>query len=154
MDEKEYISEWIRQYLESRNTIFKTIESITSHDQYDLYIKHKTKDQYVIAEPFFGNNTLGRLSSDKHLILAGLNTEENFQFMTENWKELCKYPHLTIYLINPMSEPDKKWIIVPYTHHRVCDNASLKAGLRAMFETVQPLTQQKIKSLIKQKQDF
>ena len=69
----------------------------------------------------------------------------------ERWKKLSQLPKLNIYLVNPLSEPDKKWIIAPYVHNRICDNQSLKLGLKAMFETVEPLTEDKIKSLIKQK---
>ena len=154
MDEKGYIIDWMKHFLNSRNLIFKTIETIEPHERYDLYVKHKTKDQYVLAEPYFGLNTIGKLSADKHIILAGFNTEENFQFLVERWKQLAALPNLSVYIINPLSEPDTKWVISPYVHQRICDNSSLKTGLRAMFETVQVITREQIKSLINQQPSF
>jgi hypothetical protein len=151
-DERKFLAEWITHFLKSRDMIFRTLESIDRHEQYDLRVKHKNKEQFVIAEPIFRAEILGKLKQDKHFILIGFHTEENFQFILANWKQLASFPNLTIYTINPLSEPDKKWVISPYVHQRICDAASLKAGLRAMYETVIPLSQEKIKSLIKQKE--
>ncbi|MBS3105570.1 hypothetical protein J4234_04895 [Candidatus Woesearchaeota archaeon] len=39
---------------------------------------------------------------------------------------------------------DKKWIVFPHTHHKVCDESSLKNGLRAMFEVVEPIEEQQL----------
>jgi hypothetical protein len=149
-DEKEFLVDWITRFLENRNVIFRTIEEIAAHDQYDLCVRHKTKEQYVIAQPKFGREIFDKITKEKHIILVGFNSEDNFEFLVENWRQLVTFPNLTIYFINPLSELDKRWVICPFVHQRICDNASLKTGLRAMYETVEPLTEAKIKSLIKQ----
>jgi hypothetical protein len=151
-EERIYLAEWITHFLRNRNMVFKTIESIDKHDDYDLVVKHKTKEQFVLVEPFLNAEIMKKITADKHILLVSFNTEENFQFILENWKQLATYPNLAIYFVNPESEPDKKWIISPYVHQRICDNASLKMGLRSMFETVTSLTAERIKSLIKQKE--
>ncbi|MFH0977825.1 MAG: hypothetical protein V1837_00850 [Candidatus Woesearchaeota archaeon] len=149
-EEKEYLKEWITQFLKNRNMVFKTIESISKHDSYDLFVKHKTKEQYIIVQPILEDPK--RISGDKHILVVCFNTEENFQFLLDNWKQLAACPNLTMYYVNPLSEPDKKWIISPYVHQAICDNTSLRTGLRSMFETVNPLSNEKIKSLIKKKE--
>jgi len=151
-EEKKYLIEWVQRFLNNRNMIFRTIESIERHGVYDLLVKQKAKQQFVLAEPVLTKGALNMLDAEKNILLACFNTEENFRFMIENWKQLAACQNLTMYFVNPESEPDKKWIIAPYVHQKICDNASLKTGLRAMFETVMPLTAEKIKSLIKQKE--
>jgi len=150
MDETKYLAEWITHFLKNRNVVFKTIESIEAHAEFDLWIKHKDREQFVICAPALNTEVAKKLEAEKHILIVSFSTEENFQFLLENWKQLAQYPKLTLYFINPQSEPDKKWIISPYVHNRIADNASLKMGLRAMFETVMPLTKERIKSLIKQ----
>jgi hypothetical protein len=150
-EEKAFLTDWITHFLKNRNMIFKSIESMEPHPEYELHVRHKTKDQYVLAAGTFTAEVLKRLTPEKHLLLVGFHTESNLQFIVENWKRLAELPNLTIYTVNPLSEPDKKWVICPHVHQRICDSSSLKTGLRAMFETVQPLSEQAIKTLLKQK---
>ena len=69
-----------------------------------------------------------------------INSEENVSNLIKRWPELIKNPKLSIYSINPFSEPDNKWILFPYTHHQISDSENLENGLKTMYETVQPIT--------------
>jgi hypothetical protein len=147
-----FLAEWLRHFLESRDALFRTLESVSKDDEYDLRIRHKAKEQVALCPGQFGQEALGKLSPTKDIILVGFNTEENLQFILANWERLVSVPKLTIYMVNPVSETEKRWAINPHVHERICDADSLKTGLRAMFETVDVLTQDRIKSLIKHKE--
>jgi hypothetical protein len=134
-EEKRFLKEWITHFLNSRNAVFRTIESINPHDKYDLHVKHKTKDQYVVALPEFTPGVLDSLSQENHILLVGFNTQANFQFLLDNWKQLASFPNLTVYFINPASDPDTRWVISPYVHSRgdqasgeECKTGNVKGG--------------------------
>jgi hypothetical protein len=76
--------------------------------------------------------------------LVMLNTTNNFQILVDNWDKLIKFISLTLYFVNPFSKLDKKWVINPHVHHKICDENSLKTGLKSMFEMVTPLTEKDI----------
>ena len=66
-----------------------------------------------------------------------------------NWDEFSKFKGLVFYFINPFSNLDKKWVVQPYVHAQIADNASLKTGLKSMFETVDLLNEEEINEKFK-----
>jgi len=88
-----------------------------------------------------------KLNEKKHFGLIVFNTKENFDIIIENWDKLIKFNFLTIYFVNPFSSLDKKWIINPSVHHKICDESSLKLGLKSMFESVDVITEKEIDKL-------
>ena len=81
--------------------------------------------------------------------LVVLNTNNNFQMLIDNWKELIRFNFLTLYFVNPFSKLDKKWVINPHVHSKICDDNSLKTGLKSMFDMVTPLTDGEIEQKFK-----
>jgi len=111
----------------------------------------RKKEQYFIVMPFINNidDVLTKIKEDMHFGMVTFNTKENFNVVIDNWKKLINFKHLSIYFVNPFSQLDKKWIIYPYTHSKICDEGSLKLGLKTMFEMVEPIDEEKVKTLIK-----
>ena len=155
-------------YLKNRDAIAKKIETIEKNKNgFDVFVKFKDslkseisnsyessirkKEQYFIAMPFINNigSVLAKIKKDMHFGLVVFNTKENFKIAMDNWKKLINFEHLSIYFVNPFSQMDKKWVIYPYTHHKICDENSLELGLKTMFEMVEPISEEKIKTLIK-----
>ena len=62
----------------------------------------------------------------------------------KSWKRLIDFKFLNIIFVNPFSGFDKKWIVFPYTHHRVCDESSLELGLKSMFDMVEPIEEKEL----------
>ena len=59
-----------------------------------------------------------------------------------------KIKYLVVYFVNPFSKIEKKWIIYPSTHNRISDEASLKPGLRAMFDTVEAISKKEVEKIL------
>jgi hypothetical protein len=142
-----FLTEWIKHFLKSRDAVFRTLETISRHDKYDLHIKHKDREQVALCRARFDEHVLKSLETDREILLVGFNTEENFQFILNNWKELSIMQGLTIYMVNPESETETKWIVKPFVHNRICEDGALEQGLRAMYDTVEVLTPHKVKGM-------
>ena len=147
-----HLKDWIITYLKNRDLMFRKIESVEQNKGgFDFCIKFKDKEQFFIVQPVMDDisSLLSKFNSEHHFGIAAFNTHENFDFLVRNWGKFAEIKNLSIYFINPFSNLDKKWIIHPYTHNNICEKSALAKGLRAMFDTVEPLTGQQIKDRFK-----
>ena len=71
---------------------------------------------------------------------------KNLDELYDNWDKYASIVSLKVYFINPSSSLEKKWVISPYVHSKISDKSSLKAGLNALFETVEPVLQENVQS--------
>ena len=148
---KPFLIEWTKTYLMHKDILTKKITAITENkDNFDLIVKYADKEQFVIIEPVIGGieQIISRLNEEQHFTLVVFNTKENFDIVSENFNRLAAFKNFNIIFVNPLSELDKKWIISPYTHNRICDPASLKTGLKALFDGVAPITKEELNEKI------
>lgn len=144
--------EWTINYAKNRDVIDKNIETIEKdREGYDLFVKRKDREQLFIITPFIKdiNEVIGKLSPDKHISLVVFNSNGNFEVIARNWSKFIELKNFNIYFVNPFSQSDKKWIIYPYTHARISDSNSLERGLKSMFEMVEPITEEQLKTRLK-----
>ncbi len=146
MDEKgdkiiAFMLDWAKNYYKSRDAFHKNIKSIVEQNNC-LEIEFKDKKEKVISCPSLELLDFNQFKDQKdHFSIIILNNRKNIDFLVDKWKSFSQIANLKVYFINPFSETDKKWIISPHIHSKVCDESSLKQGLVAMFETVEPLTE-------------
>ena len=165
---KEYLKEWIINFFKNKDLILKKIESIKEKEQgFDVYIKFKDilnskssnscesqiqkKEQFFTIEPLIEdiNNTLSKLDDKRNFGLVVLNTNNNFEILVKNWKDFVNIKNLCVYFVNPFSRLDKKWIIYPHTHNNICEEGALEKGLKSIFDTVEPLSENQIRDRFK-----
>ena len=121
-------------------------------DGYNLKISYKEKEKFILVMPFLVNaeELRFRLKSGKSVTIITLNSEQNMDFLIDNWKLIIDSPELTIMFINPFSLTDHRWIIRPYVHNKITENSVLKKGIKTMFETVAPITEEEFLAKIKE----
>ena len=149
------LAEWAVNYIKNKDIIERKIENIEKNSEgYDIFVKRKDKEQYFIIMPFINDisEIMGKLSPDKSISLVVFNSHENFEMIVKNWGKFADLKNFNIYFVNPFSHLDKKWIVYPYTHARISDNSSLERGLRAMFEMVEPITEEQLRTRPEQKE--
>ena len=149
MNEKahSFLVEWTVNFVKHKDALAKKIENIEKNkDNFDLYVKYKDREQYFIIVPEIAdiNAIIQKISNEKYLSIVTLNSKSNFEIILKNWNRLVSFKFLNIIFANPFSELDKKWIIFPYTHHRICDENSLETGLKSMFQMVEPIEEQQL----------
>ena len=137
-----FLADWARSFIKNRDIISKKIEQIgNSRDGFDIYVKYRDRQQYFIIAPSIADmeSITQRVNNNSYCTIVTLNSRENFNALIKSWPKLISFKFLNIIFVNPFSQLDKKWIIFPHTHHKVCDEASLKNGLKSMFEMVEPI---------------
>lgn len=142
-----FLVEWAVNFVKNKDLIAKKIEQIENEkDGFDLYVKYKDREQYFIIIPKIADidSIIQRLNNNYYFSIVTLNSKENFDAVLKNWHKLADFKFLNIIFVNPFSELDKKWIVFPHTHNKISDDSSLKNGLKAMFETVEPIEEQEL----------
>jgi hypothetical protein len=59
--------------------------------------------------------------------------EHNFKLLSDHWDLLKLKQALTVIFLNPSLA--EKWIIKPFVHAKIADPATLRQGLRTMYDT-------------------
>ena len=142
-----YLVEWTASFVKNKDVIARKIENIEKNkDGFDLYVKFKDKEQFFIISPGIDNLDLiiPKLKSESHFCIVTLNSGENLDSLIKNWRRLIEFKFLSVVFVNPFSQLDKKWIIYPHTHHKICDESSLKTGLKSIFEMVEPIDEKEL----------
>lgn len=142
-----FLVEWTANFVKNKDVVARKIENIEKNkDGFDLYVKFKDKEQFFIISPSINNLDLiiPKLKSDSYFCIVILNSGENLDSLIKNWRRLIEFKFLSVIFVNPFSQLDKKWIIYPYTHHKICDESSLKTGLKSMFEMVEPIEEKEL----------
>ena len=149
MDNKlrSFLLDWTSNFIKNKDIVSRKIEKIESNkDNFDLYVKYKDKGQFFIIAPTISDidSIAQRADNTPHLSIVTLNSKQNFDVVMKNWSKLANFKFLSIMFINPFSELEKKWIIFPYTHNRVCDESSLENGLKSMFNMVEQIDEEQL----------
>ena len=147
---KEFLIDWAVNHFKQRDIMSRSIESIEKNkDGFDVYVKFKDKEQFVIVAPII-DDIDGMLSKFKdkegNYSIITFNGRRNFKEIVNNWNKLIDFRLLSIFFVNPFSSLDKRWIIYPHTHDKICDKDSLEKGLKAMFDMVEPLSEEDVKN--------
>ena len=138
-----FLRGWAVSYVKHRDIIAKNIINI-KEEQDKIIVELKDKWQVFLIRPTADDSVIQEINKDKNVNIVMLNSKENFDFLINKWNKLIKFEKLTLFFVNPFSEPDKKWFISPYVHNKICDDDSLKLGLKTMFETVETITEKEI----------
>lgn len=142
-----FLADWTVNFIKNKDIIAKKIEQIENgKDGFDLYVKYKDREQYfIIAQNIIDiDSIVQRINNNSHFSIVTLNSKENFEIIVKNWRRLTDFKFLSIIFVNPFSEIDKKWVVFPHTHNKICDESSLKNGLKSMFEMVEPIEEQQL----------
>ena len=145
---------WAINYEKHRDIIPKKITNIEKDvDGYNLKISYNEKEKFILVMPSLANaeEIRFRLKSGRSVTIITINSEENLDFLVDNWKLLIDSPELTIIFINPFSLIDERWIIRPYIHNKISENGVLKKGIKTMFEIVAPITEEEFLAKINEK---
>ena len=147
-----FLVEWTLNFLKNKDILTKKIEKIDHNkDGFDIYIKYNDREQYVAIISDLKNldSVINKINNNAYFTIVALNSKENFGILMKSWKRLVDFKFLSIMLVNPFSGLDKKWIIFPYTHHKICDESSLELGLKSIFETVEQIGEEQLIAKIK-----
>ncbi len=142
-----FLVEWTLNFIKNKDIFLKKIDEIENgKDGFDLYVKYKDREQYFIITPKISEiePIISRINNISYFSIITLNSRDNLDSLLKNWNRLINFKFLNIIFINPFSESDKKWIIFPHTHQKICNLPSLESGLKSMFAMVEPISEQEL----------
>lgn len=135
---KEYneLKEWLVLFLQHKNIFQKKIVKIEEKEGF-VIVEYKDHLHYFAILPNITNVSFLDSYKDKHISIITYNTKDNLNTLISEWSKLAEFSMLSVYFVNPHSNTDKKWIIYPFTHHRISEHGALKLGLQTLFESVE-----------------
>ncbi|HLD87478.1 MAG TPA: hypothetical protein VJB12_05445 [Candidatus Nanoarchaeia archaeon] len=146
VDPAKAIQDWIFSFLKSRDAFFRKIATIDSKED-GIHIRYKDgKEQKAIALPDFSRaqEILRGVREDQPFMIVALNNRKNREALASLWRFFASFKGLTLYFINPYSAQEKKWVIMPHVHNKVCDQSSLMQGFASLSELVDDISEEQL----------
>ena len=137
MEENFSLKEWITHFLKQRDLYEHKIISINDEDD-KVLVKFDDKEAiYFIIPEMKDLGFLENIDKNTSLGIVILNKKANLNFLVKNWDFFVQFQSLTIYFVNTQSQTEIKWMVNPKVHNFICERSALKAGLTALFSTVE-----------------
>lgn len=143
MTELEYLLDWTEQYIRHKDLIARKLKSL-KRENGRIVAEFKDSKRSFVCLPVL-NNFLEE--SSEGLTIVTFNTQYNLSTLVSMWDKVSSYQNLCIIFINPLSTTEKRWMIFPHTHDKICDEESLESGLRSLFEGVDEITEDQTRKL-------
>lgn len=145
-----YLKEWTITYLKNKDAFFKRIEKIEESSECSAMVHYKNGRQqcFLILPEVDTFEMLSKHKEGDHIGIVLLNNEKNRKSVISQWNMLKKYSHLILYFVNPFSKGERKWVVMPYTHAKICEDTKLGQGLNAMAELVGDISESVLKERI------
>ncbi|RME77629.1 hypothetical protein D6774_03770 [Candidatus Woesearchaeota archaeon] len=150
MTPREYLLEWLEEFLKHKDVMLRRIVEIQRKDD-RLLVKEKERTiTYVVCSQ---DDLLEKVRSFTPCDAFGIalyNTAENIETFIKVFDELAKYKQLIVHFINPFSEMQKRWTIIPHTHAKIADPQSFEMGIKSLAEGVEQITKEELLQIIEQ----
>ena len=125
--------EWSEIYIKHRDVLLKKLVKLEIKKDV-IECKYRDSEvKYIIMENL-EQGIIERISKGNIFIVC-LNTKKNIDFIIKNWKKFIDNRNLKIIFSSP--EKNDKWILSPWTHNNIADNASLKSGLYSLSDSIE-----------------
>lgn len=132
-DVNSFLADWSIRFLKNKDSIRQEITKIERNcGEFNFAVHYKDKVRQFIISPLLGENIFAKLKEDGHFAIISLNNPANIRFVVSQWEKLINFKFLSIYFVNPFSDSEKVWTIIPYVHDKICDKGSLELGLNSM----------------------
>ena len=126
------LREWTIHHIKQKDAIKKDLISF-KEDQGNIYCEYKEGHAVYYC---WENINLDKIKSIKDQDIAYFVcfcNEHNFKTLVDHWDLFKTKQGFTFIFLNPSLA--EKWIIKPFIHAKIADPATLKQGLRTMYET-------------------
>lgn len=133
------LREWALQFMRNKDLLTRTITSIDKNvDGWDMAINTTAGQKFVLVVPDLAEIKphLPRVG-DNAVWAVTLNRHQNVDALVELWPGLIACPKLVVVFVNPSSNTETKWIIMPHVHDRITEKKALKSGLMSLFSMVE-----------------
>ncbi len=126
------LKDWTLHYIKQKDMMKKDLVSC-KEEATKILCEHKDyHSEFYFAENF-DLAMIKKLDEKSYSTLICICNEHNFKLLNDNWDLLKTRQNFVFIFLN--ENHSEKWIIKPYIHARIADPATLKQGLRTMYDT-------------------
>lgn len=123
------LKDWAIHFLKHKDIFQKNLKEIKEDESGFIAEFNSKTEKYVIQD----NLEFENIPKEEYTCYVTLNTQKNFAKLLSEWRILISFPKLKIIFVEKISN-GKHWIISPYLHDKISDKASLKTGLKSLYE--------------------
>ena len=126
------LKEWTVHHIKQKDLIKKDLISFKEEEDRILCEGKDGNTAYYCRE----NLELEKIKSvpeNEIAYFVCICNEHNFKLLVDNWNLFKTRKDFTFIFLNPNLA--ERWIIKPYIHAKIADPATLKQGLRTMYNT-------------------
>ncbi|MBN2421759.1 hypothetical protein JXB41_00910 [Candidatus Woesearchaeota archaeon] len=128
--------EWAVLYIKNKDLLSKKLVNLEVREK-SVVCEFKDYKMSCFVEQDLADINLDKIRKG-NIIVVCLNKKANVKFLAENWSKFILNPLFKIIFSNPVI--NDKWIICPYTHDKITEEAALKPGLISLFGSVEPVS--------------
>ena len=153
----QFLFEWTFQFIKNKDIVARKIVKVEEYINQDyIFVEYKDKKMVYLVVPSITDfekkweelQEAKRKTESTDSCIVLFNSKQNFDKTLEKWSIIEKDPKLQIVFTNPFSMTDKRWIVIPYTHTRISEPSALKTGLKSLFDTVEPISEDTLLKMI------
>lgn len=126
------LKEWTISHIKQKDTIKRDLVSFKEENDRILCEYKETHGTYYCWENL-ELDAIKKVPVDEVATFVCLANEHNYKLLVDHWDLFKARPNWTFIFLNlALAE---KWIIKPFIHAKIADPATLKQGLRTMYDT-------------------
>ena len=134
------LTKWVIHHIKQKDIIKKDLVSYKEEKDRVLCDYKEGKKATFYCKENLELNKIKTIKDDETVFFVCLCNEHNFKVLVDNWDLFKTKQNLTFIFLNPNIA--EKWIIKPFVHSKIADPATLKQGLRTMYDTCMGVTKQ------------
>ncbi len=132
VNEFELLRDWAINNVKNKDLMYGKLKNIVK-EKNGFLAKYVDKTCQFVIKPYI--NEIRDFKKNDLVSIVVFNVRKNLDFIIRSWNELVKYEKLSIYFVNLKN--NKRWILHPFTHNKVCNSKKLKNGLITLFDLVE-----------------
>jgi len=124
------LNEWTVHFVKHKDVFLKKLMDYEVKEN-RIFFHFKDKDQTYFVVNLFDNAIFDFMKETGYKCIVCSSDRQNLKFLVDNWSEFI-VENLTLVFAETIS--NKKMLINPFVHNKICDVDSLQLGLESMFE--------------------
>ncbi len=125
------LREWAVHHIKQKDAVRRDLVSYKEEED-KVLCEYKESHATYYCKENFELEKLKAVPADEVAYFVCMCNEHNFKVLVSNWDLFKARKEFTFIFLNPaLSE---KWIIKPFIHAKIADPATLKQGLRTMYD--------------------
>jgi hypothetical protein len=126
------IKTWTLNHIKQKNSMLGQNPEIKEEEN-KIKCGYKEKNVIYNCDENLSLEQIKSIDEKIENYLVCLCNEHNFKLLIDNWNLFKTKPKLTFIFVSP--QMDDKFVVKPHIHAKIADPATLKQGLRTMYDT-------------------